>query len=100
MADNEWHHAAWVYDGQTLQLYIDGKLKRHDAMTGKNACLSVGEPASNRVNVNMWRRGNKYGDENKYGLFKHRKYSFKALYSIKVKLSVPHLFIWLQNIIS
>ncbi|KAK2174415.1 hypothetical protein NP493_806g01009 [Ridgeia piscesae] len=34
MADNEWHHAAWVYDGQTLQLYIDGKLKSHDVMTG------------------------------------------------------------------
>ncbi|KAI0232633.1 hypothetical protein LSAT2_017057 [Lamellibrachia satsuma] len=24
MADNLWHHAAWVYDGQSLTLYVDG----------------------------------------------------------------------------
>ncbi|KAK2186748.1 hypothetical protein NP493_190g04029 [Ridgeia piscesae] len=34
MNDHTWHHAAWVYDGAELKLYIDGVLERRDDMTG------------------------------------------------------------------
>ncbi|KAI0236872.1 hypothetical protein LSAT2_012642 [Lamellibrachia satsuma] len=34
MADNLWHHAAWVYDGQHLNLYIDGVLSSQTPVSG------------------------------------------------------------------
>ena len=32
--DGEWHHAAGVYDGSTLKLYIDGQLAASENVTG------------------------------------------------------------------
>ncbi|KAK2186747.1 hypothetical protein NP493_190g03002 [Ridgeia piscesae] len=30
--DNDWHHAAWVYDGKALKLYIDGAFEGSSAV--------------------------------------------------------------------
>lgn len=39
--DGQWHHAAGVYDGQTISLYIDGRLDVRSTATG-------------RINLNSW----------------------------------------------
>jgi len=39
--DGLWHHAAGVYDGQTISLYIDGRLDVRSTATG-------------RINLNSW----------------------------------------------
>ena len=39
MDDHDWHHAAWVYDGSSLKLYVDGVLKSTSAISGKGAGL-------------------------------------------------------------
>jgi parallel beta-helix repeat protein len=39
--DGQWHHAAGVYDGQTISLYIDGR-------------LDVSSTATGRINQNSW----------------------------------------------
>ena len=56
MADNDWHHAAWVYDGQMLKLFIDGVLKSHDDMSGKNATLDKSSVymVNCMLNPNFW----------------------------------------------
>ena len=35
IADGQWHHAAGVYDGEQLSLYIDGELDASAKATGK-----------------------------------------------------------------
>ena len=39
--DGQWHHAAGVYDGQTISLFIDGQ-------------LDVSSTATGRINLNSW----------------------------------------------
>ena len=35
VSTNEWHHAAWVYDGMYIKLYVDKVLMSTTPMTGK-----------------------------------------------------------------
>jgi hypothetical protein len=39
--DGQWHHAAGVYDGQTIWLFVDGR-------------LDVSSPATGRIKLNSW----------------------------------------------
>ncbi|KAI0222915.1 hypothetical protein LSAT2_025828 [Lamellibrachia satsuma] len=34
MANSNWNHAAWVYDGSSLKMYLNGVLTRSDAVSG------------------------------------------------------------------
>ena len=34
VSDGEWHHAALVYDGKCLKLYVDGVFRKQKPMTG------------------------------------------------------------------
>ncbi|KAI0239671.1 hypothetical protein LSAT2_009633 [Lamellibrachia satsuma] len=34
MANDNWNHAAWVYDGSSLKLYLNGVLTRSDSVSG------------------------------------------------------------------
>ena len=38
VSDHDWHHVAWVYDGQTLLLYTDGRLIRKQEVSGRQSC--------------------------------------------------------------
>ena len=38
VSDHDWHHAAWVYDGQSLLLYTDGRLIRKQEVSGRQSC--------------------------------------------------------------
>ena len=47
MNDNMWHHAAWVYDGTTLKLYVDGVQQSESAISGKtDAYVVVNTPTA------------------------------------------------------
>ena len=40
MANYNWNHAAWVYDGSSLKMYLNGVLTKSDAVSGKNAVIA------------------------------------------------------------
>ena len=52
MNDHMWHHAAWVYDGTMLKLYIDGVKQSESLIAGKtNVYVVVNTPTAVCVNV-------------------------------------------------
>ena len=74
MANNNWNHAAWVYDGSSLKFYLNGVLTKSDAVSGKNAIIiksCVGKWANRLSAAPLTLDVHHISNENNYIPYKH-----------------------------